>query len=138
MVSAEKLLADLAVGAGEGEVVEFFQRIPFAEFGGEIGAGFYFGAEGFEGDAVAGDGMFDGAEGFGADEEFAPGFLGGVERVFGRQFHFEIGEFPETGVHDASRALVDEDFVFALDDVGEEAALGGGGAFAEIGEFALA
>jgi hypothetical protein len=30
-----EFLPDLAVGAGEGEVVEFFQRIPFAEFGRE-------------------------------------------------------------------------------------------------------
>lgn len=82
--------------------------------------------------------MFDGAERGGLGESGAPRFLRGVERVFGFHFDFDVREFPEARVYDSCGALADENFRAALYDVGEETALSGGGAFAEVGELALA
>ena len=149
------------MGAGEGELVELFEgQPPAGDFSGRVAK---FCAPGLECDSVAGDGMFDGAEGFGGSgaEDGVSGRFGarhsGPQRF--RRFlgsgilearliadplrpevpraGFEVRKFPEVCVHDAVGSLADEESACALNNEGEEVAIGGSGAFAEVGELAL-
>lgn len=101
-----------------------------------------FSVPGFQRDAITRDGVFDRAKGFeffGARVcdpqriEFSQDML----RLTEPRSDFDVREFPEVGVDDSGRPLAHEKFSIALGDEGEEPALGGGGAFAEVGEFFL-
>ncbi len=58
-------------------------------------------------------------------------------RVGDPRSDFGIRKFPEVRVDDVSGTLADEEFTVAFDDEGDEAAFGGGFAFAEVGELVL-
>ena len=140
------------MSAGEGKLVELFGCQPTT---GDIGRGRDdFGTPCLHRDAIAGDGVFDDVKWFGgADAEIAwlIGRVSPLRTVAGLKSsealratrstsirsNFDTWEFPEVGVHDSIRALADEEFTVALDDEGEEAALGGGGAPVEVRELVL-
>lgn len=126
---------DFFMRAGEGEVVELLGGQPAT---GNLGGWRdKLSAPGFECDAVTGDGMFDGAEWFHGGNAESQLFRSGVLRVVGARLSFGVREFPEVRVDDSGRALPDEEFTVALDNEGEEAAFGGGFAFAKVGELVL-
>ena len=114
------------MGAGKGERIQFFGRKPAAGCRGHCFYNAY--VKRLQGDAVTGDGMLDAAEGFG----FGHGEGDGVGLV---EFDFDVGEFPEVGVHDLFRPLADEEFTIVLDDESGEMAGGGSFPFAEVGQF---
>ena len=48
---------------------------------------------------------------------------------------FDVRKFPQMSVHDPGGPLADQETAFSLDHKGNELSRGGGGAFAEIGQF---
>ena len=120
-----KVGENLFVGAGEGELVESWEREPTAiALGARV---LEFSAPDFKRDAIASDGVFDDAERFrGAEFETAI-----------RPAKLVSWELPKVCVHNSVRSLADEEFAVTLNHESNEPALGGGGAFAEVGELVL-
>jgi len=144
-----EVVEDFLMGASEGEFLELSGCEPAT--GDVVGWSCESSPPGFQCDSVAGDGVLDGAEWFCGNNakvsplagrvsplRAIPDYLScGAHRVTSPtavRAHFRVREFPQVCIDDAGWALVDEESAVVLDDESDEAARGGGCAFAEIGD----